>query len=89
MKYKKKILEVEAIKISEVFSLITGNKWDKLPKWVKDHYEAGKLIFASTHVIVELPTCAQLRGSINDWLVYGGEGDVYTCTPEMFEKLYK
>lgn len=89
MKYKKKVLEVEAIKVNEVLELIKTNKWSKLPKWVIDHHEAGKLLFSSTFVIVELPTCAQLRGNVDDWLVCGGEGDVYTCTNLEFERLYK
>ncbi len=89
MKFKKKVLEVEAIKISEVLDLITRNKFSKLPGWIIAQYVANRLMFTGTFVIVELSTCGQLRGGVDDWLVCGGKDDIYTCTPKEFERLYK
>jgi hypothetical protein len=87
MKAKKKPVIIEAELISDLIMYAT-NHWDKLPDWVKENYENGKILFIHDHI--EIFTAeGRMRGEKDDYLIRGIKGEIYPCKPDIFKATYE
>jgi hypothetical protein len=86
-KFRKKPVVIEAELISDLISYATNNL-DKLPNWVKENYEKGKIIFLNDHISI-LTDEGTMSGDFNDYLIQGVNGEIYPCKPDIFEKTYE
>lgn len=88
MKFRKKPVEVEAIKwdgsnLKEVIDLIGLNPsalkwtWEEYEQVVKEH---GLKIFTLEGVMM---------ADIGDWIIRGVKGEAYPCKPDVFEMTYE
>jgi hypothetical protein len=78
MKYRKKSVEVEAIKF-------TGNKWEALEWWV---YGRTFLDYDSLVLIVPTPE-GNMMAHVGDWIIKGDKGELAVCKPDIFEATYE
>jgi hypothetical protein len=86
-RYFKKLITIEAEKISELLNNAKNN-WDALPDWVKENYDAGKILFFS-HNMEIFTDEGIMRGDKNDFLIKGVHGEIYPCKPDVFEETYE
>ena len=68
MKYKNKPSEVDAEKIDDLLTLAASN-FSALPGWVGTQFEAGNILFGSTHLVVTTANGSR-AGNRNDYLVF-------------------
>jgi hypothetical protein len=85
-KYKKKPVEIDAEKISDILKNATSD-WMELPEWVRTAYENGDLVFANTHLIVNTLE-GSMVGGYEDILIRGIQGEIYPCKPDIFASTY-
>jgi hypothetical protein len=86
-KFRKKPVVVEAI-ITRLVIAEAKVAWHLLPQWIKDAYEAGKLVICDDAIYI-----ATLEGSMraepSDWIIQGVKGELYPCKPDIFEQTYE
>ena len=87
MKYRKKPVEVEAVKVHEALKA-AAHDWQALPTWLADAYEAGTVVFASDGVLIKTLE-GDMRGYRPDWIIRGVKGELYPCKPDIFEATYE
>lgn len=85
--FRKKPVVIAAILCRDALKAVNTN-WDDLPQWLRDAYERGGMVFASSSV--HLPT---LEGTMvanpDDWIICGVRGEVYPCKPDIFAATYE
>lgn len=86
MKFRKKPVEIEAFPVSDALRC-ASHRWDGLPQWLRDNYEAGKVFFGNDHVLISTLE-GQMRGDQGDWIIRGVKGELYPCKPDIFEATY-
>ena len=86
MKYRKKPVEIEAIRVREALTA-AANDWNLLPNWLQDAYERGGIVFE--HEQISITTLeGTMIGSRDDWIIRGVKGELYPCKPDIFEATY-
>lgn len=101
MKFRKKPVEIEAVRASEIIRAIRQGGFASLPPWVGEAYRAGLSSSSGTHVITlderfstSLKLCiTTLEGVMvaneTDWVIRGVKGELYPCKPDIFEATYE
>ena len=92
MKYRSKVVEIEAVKFSPTrHAEIEGDE----PKWYKharaiDRGESGAISYNKGEDTLSIQT---LEGTMiakpGDWIIRGTEGELYPCKPSVFERKYE
>ena len=86
-KFRKKPVEIEAVAIAELVAA-AAKDWPALPTWVRQAYDAGKLLFLPDRI--EISTLeGRMVGNRDDWLIRGVQGELYPCKPDIFEATYE
>ena len=86
-KFRKKPLEIEAERVSDLIATARGN-WSALPPWIRQAYDAGSLLFLPD--AVEISTLeGRMRGDKGDWIIQGVQGELYPCKPDIFAGTYE
>ena len=83
MKYRKKPVEVNAMRIGEILA-----NHDAAPDWVKQANAAGLIQYGSDFITIKTLE-GELRGEPRDILIQGVAGEVYPCKPDIFEATYE
>lgn len=93
--YRKKPVEVEAIRVEEAHRLAGSDFW-ALPQWLIDAYEgrneAGvrSVVFANHPSRVLITTLeGTMTGDLGDWIIRGVQGELYPCKPDIFDATYE
>lgn len=89
MKYKKKPIEIEAVK--------AGNDgFEEMPDWLNEAIATGKVIPISPmgsntgFIGFKVQTLEGImQGNRGDYLIRGVEGELYPCKGNVFEKTYE
>lgn len=86
-KFRKKPVEVEAVRIAEVINN-ARHGWKHVPVWVRSAYEAGYLVIRPGAVDVRTLE-GTMTGYPDDWLILGVEYEMYPCSNSVFQKTYE
>ena len=87
MKFRKKPVEIEAVRVDEALRA-AESEWKALPKWLADAYEAGTVIFL-TNALEVLTLEGRMTGNRGDWIIRGVKGELYPCKPDIFAATYE
>ncbi|MFG2268110.1 hypothetical protein [Streptomyces sp. NPDC048720] len=82
--YRKKAVEVNAAKVSDVIPKATG-AWSSLPSWIQVQYAQGNLLFGPAYLIINGGDVA----GFEDWLLEGADGTLSRCDAAEFESCYE
>ena len=85
-KVRKKPVEVEAIRTSDLISLAKNN-WNELPEEIISAYDNGDIVFCDNHILINTLE-GRHKSDFNDWVIKGIRGELYPCKPYIFEKTY-
>lgn len=87
MKYRKRPIEIQAIRASEALRC-ARHDWYQLPDWIVQAYDACDLLFLSDQI--EIKT---LEGTMtarrDDWIICGIKGELYPCRDDIFRETYE
>lgn len=80
-------IEVDAIRAEDAIKHAAWD-WDRLPDWLRGAANAGSVAFAEDGVHI-----STLAGNVTarpqDWIVCAGDGDIYPCAADKFERRYE
>lgn len=88
MKFRKKPVVIEAWQFQ-------GNRTDvvhrAIPRWLSAAINDGKVWYQGGdqpyYTISTLE--GEMRASVDDWIIQGGKGELYTCKPDIFAATYE
>lgn len=86
VKCRKKPVEVEAYKISDLIHDATNN-WDNLPERIRKEYYNGNLLFNEECIHINTLE-GGMYGNFNDWLIIGVKGEMYPIKDDIFKLTY-
>lgn len=91
MKYRKKPVEVEAVKYFGV------DNYEETPEWLEKAISDG-IVFVSdkydreSKTVIEVTNIKTLEGDMmvseGDYIIRGTEDELYPCKPDIFEGIY-
>ena len=82
MKYKKKPVVIEAVRLN-------GNKVSENTPWIEEAFKKAK-VYLDDHNIVKIETLeGVMTASDGDYIIQGINGELYPCKPDIFEKTYE
>ena len=87
MRAYKKHIEVEVARIATLIN-DAENNWAALPKWVRDGYDQGKILFLPDRLIIRTLE-GEMCGQFEDWLIQGVRGEMYACARDIFVQTYE
>lgn len=87
MKFKKKPVEIEAVRVSDLLKAAASN-WKELPTWVRTSYEQGDIVFGSGRIFIHTSE-GEVQAEIGDWVIRGVRGEIYPCKPDVFSMTYE
>ncbi len=87
-KFVIKPFTVDAIRVVDAIYL-AAKDWKSLPPWLSEPYEKGQVVFATKSVLLYSPETGKTEAKIDDWIVKGVKGNLYGCTPELFDETYQ
>lgn len=87
MRYRKKPVVIEATPIEFI---LAASKLDDtvLPDWVQEGIRHQKLTVHDDVVVVRTLE-GNMRGTAEDWLLQGVNGELYPCANDIFLKTYE
>lgn len=88
-KFRKKPVEVEAVKVVDLIRAKDSGHWPnvEIPHWAIDANHEGVLeIYGINVEIVTLE--GTMTGDIDDWIIQGVKGELYPCKPDIFAATY-
>ena len=89
MRFKKKPVEVEAVKWTgeNLREIINFTGWHELAatKWSWEEYE--KVV--SLHGLKIFTLEGSHSAAVGDWIIKGVHGEFYPCKPDIFDKTYE
>jgi hypothetical protein len=80
--------EVEAIRSEEALR-VASSSWKGMPRWLKDAYEVGLVVFADRYVAVRAPGEGMTVAREGDWIVRDASGALAAVKGAAFEELYE
>ncbi len=89
MKYRKKPVVIEAIRVTDVI-FAAAHDWASLPQWIQEASESKTttLIFLSDGVeIITLE--GAMKAGVSDWIIRGVKNELYPCKPDIFDATYE
>jgi hypothetical protein len=91
MKFRKKPVVIDAIRVSEVLELAV-HAYDTIPSWVfGGEVQPGKttgVILSADHIDI-VTFEGTMRAESNDWIIRGVKGELYPCKPDIFDATYE
>lgn len=92
MKYRSKVVEIEAVQ----YLPMNGQYFEQMPPWLEAAYEAEGVGSVSNEG-PDSKNCKlaikTLEGTMlaqqGDWIIRGTEGELYPCKPSVFERKYE
>lgn len=97
MKYRKKPVVIEAVKV--IYAEMTGKgperpPFDELPPWLLTAIDAGDITLSSKnardYAVINVNTLeGVMEAGPGDYLVRGIKGELYPCKPDIFEATYE
>lgn len=84
MKYRKKPVEIEAMRFTEaekdrVYSWARGIQMSVHPAWGQNN-----------EPLLRIPTLeGEMTASIGDWIIKGVKGELYPCKSDIFDMTYE
>jgi len=87
MKYRKKPVVIEAIKVADALAFY-DTKYADLPQWLIDAHEAQAISFHCDGVRISTLE-GRMTGGLDDWIIRGVKGELYPCKPDIFEATYE
>lgn len=87
MKFRKKPVVIEAIKVKDAIVAATGSYYS-LPLWLQNGYLKGEVVFQPDSVAI-CTLEGWMNASFEDWLIQGVKGEIYPCKPDIFELTYE
>ena len=94
MKYRKKPVEIDAIKLSadsifQVTEFINGKKPSTMSDMAQDKWQDYiRLTRERGYVIIETLE-GNMHASFGDYIIKGVQGEFYPCKPDIFELTYE
>lgn len=86
-RFRKKPVVISAVKASDALLCCMAD-WNKLPRWLRDAFEEGTVIFLGG--IVQIKTLeGWMNAGFDDWLIRGIKGEIYPCKPDIFAATYE
>ena len=80
MKFRKKPVVIDAVQITE--EMFNGTHPDDSHLVGVEYDPKEKCVF--------IPTLGgRIRGNIGDWIITGVQGELYPCTPDIFEATHE
>lgn len=84
MKFRKKPVVIEAVKVSDVQHDVT-----KRPDWLVSAIENKIVCFGGVTLGCSIKTLeGTMQAGYLDWLIQGVNGEIYPCKPDIFAKTY-
>ena len=91
MKYRKRPVVIEAFQYDGDLRGSDGEWY--VPEWAQEACEKGIMYFDSTEESPCELFIETLEGthhaSVGDYIIYGVNGELYPCKPDIFEKTYE
>ncbi len=87
LKYRKKPVVIEAIPVYQALRL-AKHDWYQMPKWLRDAYEKGDIIFVDEYVLIHTLEGTH-RGDNRDYIIQGVKGELYPIKPDIFQQTYE
>jgi hypothetical protein len=87
LKWKKKPVEIEAIRTGEAISL-AKNDWKALPQWLRDAYERGEIVICPESVSIKTLE-GTMVAPVASWIIQGVKGELYPCAHDIFLATYE
>jgi hypothetical protein len=87
MKFRKKPVEIEAVRVSEALKS-AGTRWQSLPRWLEGAYDRGGVLFGNGFINI-ITSEGVMRGDYDDWIIRGVKGELYPCKPDIFAATYE
>jgi hypothetical protein len=88
MRFRKKPVEVEAVRCSDVLDAMEGN-WKALPEWIEEAYESGVIVAPTISDLTIKTLEGDHLAHRSDWIIQGVKGELYPCKPEIFDATYE
>ena len=79
MRYRSKVVEIEAIQLPVKQALA----------WLADAIDAGSVWLYSDGSADIRTLEGVMRANLGDWIIRGTEGELYPCKPSVFERKYE
>lgn len=87
MRFRTKPVVIDAVRCSDALHS-AAKEWRGLPGWLSLAYESGNVVFGRDHIFIHAPS-KTVRADSNDWIVYGSEGEIFSCSPLVFAASYE
>lgn len=90
MKYRKKPVEIEAVRASDVIHAYNDHDDGApfVPTWMHEAVMGGKVqVFIDGVVVMTLE--GEMKGNKDDYIIQGVKGEIYPCKPDIFEATYE
>jgi hypothetical protein len=87
MKFRKKPVVIEAVRVSDLIAEFFQRKalW---PTWATEAFDAGTLQVGERSVQIKTLE-GEMIGDAGDWIIRGVKGELYPCKPDIFAATYE
>ena len=88
-KFRKKHVIIEAVKVTAMLvEAMAAERNEMIPELiVRAGSKIGSMWTTDPHLIVKTPE-GDMRANSGDWVIEDGNGEVYPCKPDIFDKTY-
>lgn len=86
MKYKKKPIVIEAVQCGGTG--LFNNDFSERPEWLRVAISDGEIYKSCGNIYIRTLE-GDFRVSINDYIIRGIDGEIYSCKPGIFERTYE
>jgi len=88
MKYRKKPIIIEAVKVSIILEKAHNSNCVDQPLWIQEAVDKNTIEFASDCLYIKTLE-GTMKADPDDMLICGVNGELYPCKPNIFEKTYE
>lgn len=88
MRFRKRPIEIEAVKVSEVLRILHELHCGAQEIWIQENVDKGTIAFGSDYIMIKTPE-GIMRAEIDDFIIKGINHEIYPCKPDIFEKTYE
>lgn len=93
MKFRKKLVEIEAVQYHLQEYADNPLQFNELPTWLSEAIDHGKITpeFRSEDYwyLVIKTLEGEMTVSPGDWIIRGVQGEIYPCKPDIFSATYE
>ena len=87
-KFRKKPIVIEAVLASEIIKNAKNSDCPSQPEWIRKLVDEEMIVFSNDVLFIETLE-GTMRAEPTDYIIYGVNGEVYPCKPDIFEKTYE